>query len=140
LDPSWIGRSLPAEARRAQIRGIDASPPTTVLLADMPRLLREIIATIVDGEADLEVVGQVESADQLVRLGPRDVPDIVIAGESPSVGAVAAELLGRFPRLRVLEVTGDGRSANIYELRPAREYVAQIGAESLLDAVRGGRA
>jgi DNA-binding NarL/FixJ family response regulator len=109
-----------------------------VLLADMPRLLRDIVATIVGGEADIEVVGQVESADELIRLQPRDVPDVVIAGQSHSVGAVAEELLGRFPTLRVLEVAGDGRSANVYELRPAREFVAQVGAESLLDAVRGG--
>lgn len=106
----------------------------------MPRLLREIVATIVRGEADLELVGEVENADQLTSLQPREVPDVVIAGESHSVGAVAEELLERFPRLRVLEVAGDGRSASVYELRPARTLVAQIGADSLLDALRGGAA
>jgi hypothetical protein len=108
-----------------------------VLLADMPRLLREIVATIVRGQADLELVGEVDSTDQLAGLPPLGVPDVVIAGESDSVGAVAAELLERFPRLRVLEVAGDGGSASVYELRPARTLVAQIGADSLLGALRG---
>jgi hypothetical protein len=103
----------------------------------MPRLLREIIAGIVDSESDLELVGAVPGPDDLAMLAERDAPDIVIAGENPDVGFVAESLLERFPRIRVLEVVGEGRSANIYRLVPSREFIGNLSPDSLLGAVRG---
>ena len=99
-------------------------------------MLRDIIAGILGREADLEVAGSM-GADELAELTERTAPDIVIAGQDPAVIVAAERLLERFPRLRVLEVVGDGRSASVYELRPSREFVGDISPDSLLCAVRG---
>jgi hypothetical protein len=103
----------------------------------MPRMLREIIAGIVRAESDLELAGEVPDTAHLRALTERDAPDIVIAGEHPELSMVAHRLLERFPKIRVLEVVGGGRSANVYELRPSRNFVGDISPESLLGAVRG---
>ena len=104
---------------------------------DMPRLLREIVARIIDVESDLEIVDEVPAAESLASLDDHDAPDVVIAAADPDVVSLAPSLLERFPRLRLIEVVGEGRSANLYQLRPTREFIGNLSPESLLRAVRG---
>ncbi len=102
----------------------------------MPRILREIIEQAVADEPDMEIV---EAGD--VPLGQAvesSMADFVIAGADYDFGEVARALDVR-PRLRVLAVSGDGREAFLYELRPTRTPLGEVSPRRIVDAIRGAR-
>jgi hypothetical protein len=103
----------------------------------MPRLLRELVAGAVAVEPDLDLVGELPDPADLAALVEGDVPDVVIVGEDAEIDALAAALFRRCPSVRVLEVVADGRAANLYRLRPTREFIGNLSPDSLVAAVRG---
>ena len=108
-----------------------------MLLVDMPRMMRDIIGTILAGEPDLEIVGELDTGDALIDCAQRTWPDFLIIGSEPSAVAASKRLLaGRRP-LRVLEVVEEGRMGYIYERSPERIFVGDISPDVLLAAVRG---
>jgi len=108
-----------------------------VLLVDLQRMLREIVATIVGAEPDLELVGEVANPEALVAHTERTRPDLVIAGSDPALARLTYQLLDDFPRLRILEVDVDGDRGFLYELYPQRKKLGELSPESLLAVARG---
>ena len=106
---------------------------TRILLADMPRLLREIVREIIANEPDLQVAdeltgGRLELAPVLRSVAA----DVVVLGEDRRGSAdLLLPLLRIRPALRFVIVTDDGRTGLVCtpsgELSPAR----------LLEAIRG---
>jgi DNA-binding NarL/FixJ family response regulator len=108
-----------------------------VLLVDMPRMLRDIIAGVVRAESDLELVGEIESPEALPLRARHTRPDLVIAGATPALANVTGELLGDHPRLRIIQVEADGRRGSLYELAPRRRKLGELSPESLVAVARG---
>jgi DNA-binding NarL/FixJ family response regulator len=107
-----------------------------VLLVDMPRMMREIVATVVGAEPDLELVGEIEGPETLTAGARRTRPDLVIAGADPALGHLSRQLLGGHPRLRILEVDVEGRRGYLYELSPRRRSLGELSPKSLLAVAR----
>jgi len=107
------------------------------VLAEMPRMMREIVETTVGSEPDMHVVAALEADDSLAEVVARARADVVIlaldAGEE--LRAYDA-LLYRHPRLHLLAVTEDGRGAVISELRPHHALLADVSPAGLVDAIR----
>ncbi len=106
-----------------------------VLLARMPNLLLDIVDHVVASEPDMTVVGRVD--DDLQNAVQRTRANIVIVGETGGDPAHEyAELLQRRPKLKVLSIAADGKTASLYEMRPHRIRLGEISPESLREAMR----
>ena len=61
----------------------------------------------------------------------------IVGLSSDTMTAMYDDVLFENPRLRLLAVTGDGRSAVTYELRPHKTPLGDASADTLLGAIRG---
>jgi DNA-binding NarL/FixJ family response regulator len=136
MDPIRIRRSIFTARGTPDTRLIGDGSSIRVLLVDMPRMLRDIIAGVVVAEPDLELVGEVERPETLPLRARRTRPDLVIAGATPAVASLTRELLDDHPRLRIIEVEAEGRRGSLYELAPRRRKLGELSPESLVAVAR----
>lgn len=108
-----------------------------ILLVEMPRMLHDVVDTILGVEPDVRVVADGVRPDMLTEHVERERPDVVVlAVESGSTPPVCEELLGRFPRLAVVALEDGGKGATIYTMRPMRFRLAEISRIQLVAAIR----
>jgi hypothetical protein len=103
-----------------------------VVLIDLPRMLSDIVANVVEPQPDLRLVHG--TARQ-----PMPRADVAITcvedGEwSPEL----TELLCTHPDMRVLALSDDGRQACVYKVRFFRTELGDVSPDSLLAAIRAG--
>lgn len=80
-----------------------------VLVANRPRLMRELVLATISGQPDIEIVGEIQDDSRVLESVARTSPDfLIVALESldhrPSLCDV---LLERYPHLRILALTPD---------------------------------
>lgn len=104
----------------------------------MQGILGEIIRDIVTHQPDMQVVGELAESGEFVSAPRRGRSDVVILGlgEEAELPAACLDLLEAFPGVAILALSGNGRQAYIYRLRPERVSVGQVSAASLTDAIR----
>jgi two-component system, NarL family, response regulator DesR len=118
-----------------------------VLLADDQELIRTALATTLDLEDDLQVVGQAGSCAAAVSEADRTRPDVVLLDVQMPTGGLAGEdgidaiapLLAVAPRARVLVVTTFGRPGYLrraLEAGASGFMVKDAPIDRLLDAIR----
>lgn len=79
-----------------------------VALVDDQRLLTSLLASILDIQADIEIVGQAHTGEEAVELCLNTQPDVVLMDISmPGMGGVAAtrEIKSLLPNIRILILT-----------------------------------
>jgi AmiR/NasT family two-component response regulator len=87
-----------------------------VLVANRPRLMRELVlATIVD-QPDIEIVGETDYESEVTELVERIRPDFLIIGseEQEARPGLCGFLLGRYPDMKVLAVAAQRDSSIFY--------------------------
>jgi hypothetical protein len=136
MDQIRTRRSISSAAGLPDTRVIVDASSIRVLLVDMPRMLRDIVAMVVRAEPDLELVGEVDDPEALAARMRRTRPDLVIAGAHPALEQMSHQLLGDYPRLRILEVETEGRRGYLYELFPRRRRLGELSPGSLLAVAR----
>ncbi|GAB3442740.1 response regulator transcription factor [Phycicoccus ginsengisoli] len=115
---------------------------TTLLLAEDQVMMREALATLLDLEPDLSVVGHVGRGDEVLAAVRELGPDVVLLDiEMPGRSGldVAADLHAAAPEVRVVVVTTFGRPGYLRRALDAgvRGFVVKDGpVEGLADAVR----
>jgi hypothetical protein len=102
--------------------------PTRILVADMPRLLREIVVELLRGRADVEVI------ETRARRAPREAAaasqaHVVILGRDDP--AAVRGLLEALPRLVVLTVADREMVAWRYGLTPYRTRLGELSPAAL---------
>jgi hypothetical protein len=104
----------------------------------MSTMFLDIINSIVASQADIDVVRTGRSQAELLDAGGMGDADVVIlANDSGADGATKYnDLLYSRGRLKVIEITGDGRHGSLYELRPHRVPLGEMSPFALLDAIR----
>ena len=111
-------------------------PPVRVVLLDLPRLTRDLISGIVEDEPLLQVVGEVSGltcpARQLIDETGADM--VIVGTQASALLAECRELLNEHAPSRVLAVSGDGREAHVYGVRPYEEVVHEFSFDSVLEA------
>jgi two-component system response regulator DesR len=83
-----------------------------VLIAEDQAMVRGALASLLDLEADIEVVSQVSRGDEVVAAALATAPDVALLDiEMPGLGGLdaAAELRGALPDCRILILTTFGR-------------------------------
>lgn len=109
-------------------------PLIRVALAVEPPVLRDVLREILAQAPDLVLLDGAPVDD--TREIPAHADVVVITDPSPENDTVPALMLYRSPRTRVLALSGDARHAFLYELRPHRTPLGELGRERLLAAVR----
>jgi DNA-binding NarL/FixJ family response regulator len=107
---------------------------TRILLADLPRMIREIISDTLASQDDMEVVAELPTLASLPAALEDSQADVVVLGGDDPMLAVA--LLQRIPHLTVLAVSEEGRESWLYELRPKRVLISEISPRRLVGAIR----
>lgn len=103
--------------------------PTRVFLMGMPTMLRDVIRTLVAGDPALELAGESATADDEAFRAARS--HVLVVGCDVLTEVAVEEMLRRDCRLRVVGVSTNGTSASLFEMRPHREPLRELGRDSL---------
>jgi len=112
---------------------------TRVLVANRPRLMRELVLATFADQPDIDVVGESPNETEITELVERTRPDLlIIALEDPEARpGLCGFLLGRYPQMRILAVAPE-RDTSIFfwgfvDIRSMR---IQTSEEGILSVVR----
>src|SRR5436853_4619089 len=75
-----------------------------VLVANQPRLMRELVLATIADQPDIEVIGEIADATEILVAVGEIHPDVVIVALSDPDRrpALCAELMERFPQLKIV--------------------------------------
>jgi DNA-binding NarL/FixJ family response regulator len=113
-----------------------------ILLADDHAVVREGLKSLINAQADMQVVGEAASGRSAWQLAAQELPDVVVMDVSmPDMGgAEATELIRReFPSIRVLALTVhevDGYLRRLLEAGATGYILKRAAAEELVRAIR----
>jgi hypothetical protein len=112
-------------------------PRNRVFLMGMPTMLSNLVRSCVDADAQLELVGESDAADLATAITAR--PDCIVT----SLRALAdtpsdlAEVMRTGRPLRILGIEATNGTGELFELRPHRTRLGELGLASLGEALRG---
>ena len=110
-----------------------------VLVANRPRLMRELILTTFADQPDIEIVGEVGDESEISESVKRTLPNfVVIALDQPGKRpAICDELLREHPEVRVIAVAPE-RNSIVYYWASLNIHSNDIEAseEGILSAMR----
>lgn len=130
---------LPAGCRApaAHGRSPPVAEPIRVLLVDMPRIPRELIARAVAAQPDMVVVGSTADLDDLSVAAHAAAPEFVIVGVADGELPPPAErFLDEQAQTKVLGVEAQDGTAYLYELRPRRAPLGEVSPADVVAAIR----
>src|SRR5687768_230292 len=106
-----------------------------VVLGRMPRLLHDIIESVLQQTPDIALVGDLDEGDDPVALVRHARADVVVVGmENDHLAIPYLDLMRELCRVRVLGIAAHGRRAFLYELRPFRIPLGELSPAELLNA------
>ena len=110
-----------------------------VLVANRPRLMRELILTTFADQPDIEIVGEVGDESEISESIKRTLPDfVVIALDHPGTRpAICDELLREHPEVRVIAVAPEKNFVVYYwaSFNIHSNYI-EASEEGILSAMR----
>jgi DNA-binding NarL/FixJ family response regulator len=124
----------------------DDAPPLRIVVADDQRAVREALATVLDAEPGLEVVGLAADGDEAVELARRFSAEVVLMDlRMPNVDGVAAtrRLAAELPDVKVVVLTTFADDASILaalEAGASGFLTKDAGREQIALAVRSAAA
>jgi hypothetical protein len=107
---------------------------TRVLLMGMPTMLRQVVREVVARVPEFVVVGEFPTADLDEARGAG--ASVAIVGAADVSERWVRQLLRGSCRLRVLSISVDGSQTTLYEMRPHRVPLGELGPEALVAAIR----
>lgn len=87
-----------------------------VLVANRPRLMKDLILATIGDQPDIEIVGETEDEEAITELVENTRPDyLIMALEDAEVRpALSGFLLGRYPQMKILAVAPERNSSIFY--------------------------
>jgi AmiR/NasT family two-component response regulator len=110
-----------------------------VLVANRPRLMRELTMTTIADQPDIEIVGEVGDEGDLAEAVEQVRPDVLIlAMDEPEKHRVQCGfLLGRYPGMRILALAPEQNRAVFYwAILDIRTRSLESSEAGILNAVR----
>jgi DNA-binding NarL/FixJ family response regulator len=111
-----------------------------VLVANRPRLMRELILATISDQPDIEVIGEIKDDSQIIRAAAELHPDFVIIamdkiGERP---AVCDELLTLNPQMKIVALAPENSSSlYCWAVLDIHSNRIEMSEEGLLSLLRG---
>ena len=114
-----------------------------MLLAELPVLLRTILAARLEDEDRLDLISLPDDGTDFSEAFREHKPDVVITdGDRSQLARALESIVDNGPRLKLLAVSQHGRRACMYEVIPTRRELGEpLPSElvrTLLDALRDG--
>lgn len=110
-----------------------------VLVANRPRLMREMVIATISDQPDIEIVGEVLNEDDLNDVVEQTQPDVLILSlEEPErpLGK-SGFLLGRYPRMRILALAPEqNRGVYYWAMIDIRNKPVESSEAGVLNAIR----
>lgn len=112
-----------------------------VLVANRPRLIRELILATISDQPDIEVVGEVQDEADILFTVEEKRPDFLIvaldsSGARPSVCDV---LLSKFPNMKILALAPERNSSVFYWASlDIHSFNVEASEDGILGALRSG--
>jgi DNA-binding NarL/FixJ family response regulator len=111
-----------------------------VLVANKPRLIRELIMATISDQPDIEIVGEVPDESEIELAIERTHPDFLIVAleQSDRLPGICQTTLRSHPEMRVIAIAPDRNSVVFYwaSLRIQSNEV-EASEEGFLSALRG---
>lgn len=87
-----------------------------VLVANRPRLMRDLVMATIADQPDIEIVGEVQSDTEIVDMLVERHPDFLIIAqeEAHSRPSLCDLVLERFPQVKILALAPDRNSSVFY--------------------------
>jgi len=112
---------------------------TRVLVANRPRLMREMVLATIADQPDIEVVGDIELAPNLTELVEQVRPDVLIVAldEQQAPAGECGFLLGRYPGMRILALAPEkNRGIYYWAMVDIRTRPVESSEAGILSALR----
>ncbi len=87
-----------------------------VLVANRPRLMRELVLAIIADQPDIEVIGELQNEDELAEAVEEARPDILILAldHGDKRAAECGFLLGRYPQMKIVALAPEENRGMFY--------------------------
>ena len=87
-----------------------------VLVANRPRLMRELVLAVIADQPDIEVIGEVQDESRLAEAIEDAQPDILILALDDADKRIAqcGFLLGRYPQMKILALAPEQNRGVFY--------------------------
>jgi DNA-binding NarL/FixJ family response regulator len=106
----------------------------------LPRMLSDIIASLVADRARLNVVARLRDRSETEARFPLLAPDLILIGLHPGESdAFAAAALALVPTARVVALSFDGRDAYVHEAHARRAALLDVSPAALVDVIMASR-
>ena len=110
-----------------------------VLVANHPRLMRELVMATIADQPDIELVGEVQHENELAEIVDQVEPDVLIVAmdEADKRISQCGFLLGRHPGMKILALAPEqNRGAFYWAVVDIRTRVVESSEAGILDAMR----
>ena len=110
-----------------------------VLVANRPRLMRELVLATIADQPDIEVVGETQNEAEIAELVDMTRPDFLIMALDQAEGRpeLCGFLLGQYPRMKVLAVAPQENNSILYSaFVDIRAKHVENSEQGLLDSLR----
>jgi two-component system, NarL family, response regulator DegU len=114
-----------------------------VLVANRPRLMRELVVATISSQPDIEIVGEAENQSDILEIVEKVRPDVLIIGleDQEQRPALCGFLLGRHPGMKVIAVAAHKNSTVFYWANvDIRSKQLETSEEGILSALRNSAA
>jgi len=111
-----------------------------VLVANRPRLIRELLLATIADQPDIEVVGEVQNEADILGAVEQEHPDfLIVALDNPqSRPAVCDILLEKFPSMKILALAPERNSSVFYWASiDIHSFDVEASEEGILNVLRG---
>ncbi len=110
-----------------------------VLVANRPRLMRELVLATISDKPDIEIVGEVVDESKLTEVVEQVRPDVLIVAfdEQEKHLGQCGFLLGRYPQMRILALAPEQNLGIFYwAIIDIRTKPLESSESGILNAVR----
>jgi DNA-binding NarL/FixJ family response regulator len=114
--------------------------PIRVLVANQPRLIRELVAGTISDQPDINVVGEIQQENELENAVEEMRPDVLIVAldRSNQLPAACESILRSHPRMRIIALAWDRNTSIFYRASLSIESIQIEASEAgVLGAIRG---
>jgi hypothetical protein len=112
-------------------------PVIRVFVMGLTSMLNDIVQTVVVDRPDLTLAGTSDHADFAAAAAAH--PDVVVAPLDRLSPEAIGPFLSTHCRVRLLGIATDARVAAVYEMRPHRTALTDLGTDMLADVLAGRR-
>jgi DNA-binding NarL/FixJ family response regulator len=109
-----------------------------VLVANQPRMMRDLVLAIISDQPDIEVVGEIEDSSRIAQFVDESRPDFVIVGlDRPDQRPPICDyILAHHPLVKILAVPTE-HDKGVFFWSDIQSVAIESSEDGILGAIRG---